>query len=40
MSADAAAIAIPSVDFYDLAHVAKINGEWKVVNVLWAPTAR
>ncbi len=36
-SADSAAIAIPSTGFYDLAHVAKINGEWKIVNVLWVP---
>ncbi|MEK6153774.1 nuclear transport factor 2 family protein [Flavobacteriaceae bacterium 3-367] len=22
-------------DFYDYMHVAKINGEWKIINVLW-----
>ncbi len=32
-----AAIAIGSADFHDLAHVVKINGEWKIVNVLWVP---
>jgi hypothetical protein len=36
-SAGSAAIAIPSSSFYDLAHVVKLNGEWKIVNVLWIP---
>jgi len=32
-----ATVKIDSADFLDYAHVAKINGEWKIVNVLWAP---
>ncbi len=28
---------VDSADFLDYAHVAKINGEWKIVNVLWVP---
>lgn len=31
-----ATVKIDSADFLDYAHVAKINGEWKIVNVLWA----
>lgn len=32
-----ATIKVPSAKFMDCAHVAKINGEWKIINVLWAP---
>ena len=32
-----ATIKIDSADFLDYAHVAKISGEWKIINVLWAP---
>jgi hypothetical protein len=32
-----ATIRIDSVDFVDFAHVARINGEWVIVNVLWFP---
>lgn len=32
-----ATIRIDSADFLDFAHVARINGEWKIINVLWAP---
>ena len=32
-----ATIRVDSADYVDFAHVAKINGEWKIVNVLWAP---
>jgi hypothetical protein len=32
-----ATIKIDSADFLDFAHVAKISGEWKIINVLWAP---
>jgi len=35
--ANIATIEIDSVDFLDYAHAAKIDGEWKIVNVLWAP---
>jgi len=31
-----ATIRIDSVDFVDFAHVARINGEWRIVNVLWS----
>ena len=31
-----ASVRIDSPDFIDMAHIAKINGEWRVVNVLWA----
>ena len=30
-----ATVKIDSADFLDYAHVAKINGEWKIINVLW-----
>jgi hypothetical protein len=33
-----ASVRINSPDFIDMAHIAKINGQWQVVNVLWAPT--
>ena len=29
---------IDSPQFIDYVHIGKINGEWKVFNVLWAPT--
>ncbi len=32
-----ASIRVDSADFIDFAHVAKINGEWKIVNVIWVP---
>lgn len=32
-----ATIEIDSVDFLDYAHVARIEGKWKIVNVLWRP---
>ncbi len=32
-----ASVKIVSVDFIDYAQVAKIDGEWKIVNVLWEP---
>lgn len=31
-----ATVKIDSVDFVDYAHVVKINGQWQVINVLWA----
>lgn len=31
-----ATIRIDSADFLDYAHVARVNGEWKIINVLWA----
>jgi len=33
---DIATVKIDSADFLDYAHVARINGEWKIINVLWA----
>ena len=32
-----ATIKIDSADFLDYAHLALINGEWKIINVLWVP---
>jgi len=32
-----ATIKVDSADFLDYAHVVKIGGEWKIINVLWAP---
>lgn len=32
-----ATVKIDSARFLDYAHIAKINGEWRVINVLWAP---
>jgi hypothetical protein len=26
-----------SADYIDCAHLAKIDGQWKIVNVLWEP---
>jgi hypothetical protein len=31
-----ATVKIDSADFLDYAHVAQVNGEWKIINVLWA----
>ena len=27
-------------DFVDYMHIGKVNGEWKIINVLWAPTPK
>ncbi len=35
-----ATVKIDSADFLDYAHVAKIDGQWKIINVLWAPHPR
>lgn len=32
-----ATVKIDSADFLDYAHVARINGEWMIINVLWFP---
>lgn len=32
-----ASVKIVSVDFIDYAQIGKIDGEWKIVNVLWEP---
>ncbi|MBC8184745.1 nuclear transport factor 2 family protein [candidate division KSB1 bacterium] len=32
-----ASVKIISVDFIDYVHLAKINGEWKMMNVAWEP---
>jgi hypothetical protein len=37
VSGNVATVAIDSADFLDYAHVARINGEWRIINVLWAP---
>jgi hypothetical protein len=34
---DMAAVMMNSAHFHDLLQLAKINGEWKIVNVLWIP---
>jgi len=34
---DIATIEIRSADFLDYAHVARLDGEWKIVNVAWVP---
>ena len=35
-----ASVKIISADFVDLAQIAKINDQWQVVNVLWAPNTK
>ena len=35
-----ASVKITSVDFIDYAHLAKIDGEWKILNVVWEPTPK
>ncbi|HEX9973486.1 MAG TPA: nuclear transport factor 2 family protein [bacterium] len=40
MLENSASIKIVSVDFIDYAHVAKIDGEWKLLNVLWEPVKK
>jgi hypothetical protein len=32
-----ASVKIVSVDFIDYAHIGKVDGEWKIINVLWEP---
>ena len=32
-----ATVKIVSVDLIDFAHIGKIDGEWKIINVLWEP---
>lgn len=34
---NSASVKIYSVSFIDYIHLAKLNGEWKIVNVLWEP---
>jgi len=38
-SENVATVAIDSAEFLDYAHVARINGEWRIINVLWTPHA-
>jgi hypothetical protein len=40
MLENSATVKIVSVDFIDYAHIAKINGEWKLLNVLWEPVKK
>lgn len=40
MLENCATVKIVSVDFIDYAHVAKIDGEWKLLNVLWEPVKK
>ena len=40
MLENSASVKIVSVDFIDYAHVAKVDGEWKLLNVLWEPVKR
>lgn len=35
-----ACVKIVSVDFIDFAQLAKIDGQWKIVNVLWEPVKK
>lgn len=35
-----ACVKIVSVDFIDYAQLAKIDGQWKIVNVLWEPVRK
>ncbi len=37
MGENAASIRVDSADFVDFCHVVRLNGEWKIANVLWAP---
>jgi hypothetical protein len=34
---DIATAKVVSADFVDYLHMANLNGEWKIVNVLWMP---
>ncbi len=36
-SGNIASLRVNSADFVDFVHVARINGEWKIVNVIWVP---
>jgi hypothetical protein len=38
-SMGAASIRVDSADFVDFCHVARINGQWRIVNVVWVPKA-
>ena len=40
MLENSATVKIVSVDFIDYAHVAKVDGEWKLLNVLWEPVKK
>ena len=35
-----ATVRVDSPQYVDYIHIGKINGEWKVFNVLWAPTGK
>ncbi len=37
---ETATAAIDSSDFLDYVHVAKLNDNWQIVNVLWIPKPR
>lgn len=37
---NAASLRIDSADFVDFAHVARLNGEWKIVNVVWVARSK
>jgi len=37
---DIATIRIDSADFLDYVHAVRIDGQWKIINVLWAPHPR
>jgi hypothetical protein len=32
-----ASAVVMSKEYYDYVHLAKVNGEWKILNVLWTP---
>ncbi len=40
MLENCATVKIVSADFIDYAHIAKVDGEWKLLNVLWEPVKK
>jgi hypothetical protein len=40
VSRASASVKTVSPEFVDYIHMAKVNGEWKIVNVLWEPVPR
>ena len=37
ISHDMALVKVTSAMYIDLLQIAKVNGEWKIINVLWVP---
>lgn len=40
INGDIASILVVSKDYYDYAHLARINDEWKIINVLWTKQSK